>query len=108
MAIGRRTLLKGLAVAGAATALPGEASASERPHVKDDDVGMLYDTTLCVGCRACMTKCKESNKLPYDRTELNGAIYDAPDRLNGTTKNVIQVADLGEGKWAFMKAQCMH
>jgi Fe-S-cluster-containing dehydrogenase component len=110
MSFGRRTLLKGLAVVGAASAVPAaaEASSERKYHRKPDDVGMLYDTTLCVGCRACVTKCKEANELPYDKVEMNGAIYDAPDRLNGTTKNVIQVADVGEGKWAFMKAQCMH
>ena len=109
MTLGRRTLLKGMAVvgaAGAASALPTEASASERPHVKGDDVGMLYDTTLCIGCRACVTKCKEANDLPANRSA--DGIYDAPDRLDGTTKNVIQVAQLGGDKWSFMKAQCMH
>jgi Fe-S-cluster-containing dehydrogenase component len=106
MAIGRRTLLKGIAVAGAAAAVPGEASASERPHVKDDDVGMLYDTTLCVGCRACMTRCKESNGLPHSKSA--DGLYDAPERLDGSTKNVIQVAKLDGDRWAFMKAQCMH
>ena len=109
MTLGRRTLLKGMAVvgaAGAASALPTEASASERPHVKGDDVGMLYDTTLCIGCRACVTKCKEANDLPANRSA--DGIYDAPERLDGTTKNVIQVAQLGGDKWSFMKAQCMH
>jgi Fe-S-cluster-containing dehydrogenase component len=107
MAIGRRTLLKSLAAAGAAAAVPAGASASsERPQVKDDDVGMLYDTTLCIGCRACVTRCKEANALPPNRT-ADGA-YDAPERLDGTTKNVIQVAPLGGDRWAFMKAQCMH
>ncbi len=106
MSFGRRTLLKGMAVAGAASALPTAASASERPHVKEDDVGMLYDTTLCIGCRACVTKCKDANTLPANRSA--DGIYDAPERLDGTTKNVIQVAQLGGDKWQFMKAQCMH
>jgi Fe-S-cluster-containing dehydrogenase component len=101
-----------MAVAGAAgaaaAALPGQAAASERPRVLEDDVGMLYDTTLCIGCRACVTRCKEANELPYDRGATGGGIYDAPERLSGTTKNVIQVAQLGGERWQFMKAQCMH
>jgi Fe-S-cluster-containing dehydrogenase component len=107
--IGRRTLLKGVAVAGAAAAAgaPKDASASgARPHVQPDDVGMLFDTTLCIGCRGCVTKCKESNKLPVDRSQ--DGLYDAPDTLNGTTKNVIQVAQLPGDRWQFVKAQCMH
>ena len=27
-------------------------------------VGMLYDSTLCVGCKACVSRCKEVNGMP--------------------------------------------
>ncbi|HWR34414.1 MAG TPA: 4Fe-4S dicluster domain-containing protein [Clostridia bacterium] len=29
---------------------------------------LLYDATLCVGCKACEGACAEQNKLPYDET----------------------------------------
>jgi len=29
---------------------------------------ILYDATLCVGCKACEQACAERNKLPYDDT----------------------------------------
>ena len=106
MSITRRTLLKGVVVAGAATAVVGDAAAREPKESGQDSVGMLYDPTLCIGCRACVTKCKESNKLPFDRSA--DGIYDAPDDLNSTTKNIIKVAQLGGDKWSFMKRQCMH
>jgi Fe-S-cluster-containing dehydrogenase component len=105
MQISRRSLLKGAAAAGAAAALTGKAEAREKMEPRPDAVGMLYDSTKCVGCRACVTKCKEANGLPYDRG--NGAIYDAPADLSSTTKNIIKVASSGE-KSAFMKQQCMH
>jgi len=103
----RRELLSGLAAAGAAAAVPTPAQARARKSAEPGSVGMLYDSTLCIGCRACVVKCKEANQLPQDRATLNGAPYDAPPDLNGTTKNVIKLAAAGD-RTAFMKAQCMH
>ncbi len=105
MEISRRSLLKGAAAAGATVALTGRAEAAHEKKERPDAVGMLYDSTLCIGCRACVTKCKEANKLPADRSQ--GAIYDAPADLSSTTKNIIKVANVGD-KSAFMKQQCMH
>ena len=105
MNISRRSLLKGAAAAGATVALPATAKAAHVKHERPDAVGMLYDSTLCIGCRACVTKCKEANHLPFDRS--NGAIYDAPADLSSTTKNIIKVANVGD-RSAFMKQQCMH
>ena len=107
MKLTRRELLSGMAVAGAAAAAPAPAEARERKSAEAGTVGMLYDSTLCVGCRACVVKCKEANQLPQDGATLNGAPYDAPPDLNGTTKNVIKLAAVGKDT-AFMKAQCMH
>jgi Fe-S-cluster-containing dehydrogenase component len=105
MRISRRALLKGAVAAGAATAVVGGAEAREKVEPSPEAIGMLYDSTRCIGCRACVTKCKEENKLPYDRIE-NG-IYDAPDDLNSQTKNIIKVYQQGD-RFAFMKQQCMH
>jgi len=105
MAISRRDLLKGAAVAGAATVLAGRAEAREPVAPLPEAVGMLFDPTRCVGCRACVTKCKEVNELPYDRT-ADGQ-YDAPNDLNGTTKNIIKAFPIGEQQ-TYVKQQCMH
>ncbi|OFX21886.1 MAG: hydrogenase [Anaeromyxobacter sp. RBG_16_69_14] len=105
MSISRRSLLKGAVVAGAATALVGRAEAREEVEPRPDAVGMLYDSTRCIGCRACVTRCKEANSLPYDRTAEG--IHDAPTDLNSNTKNIIKVWTAGE-KSAFTKQQCMH
>ena len=61
---------------------------------------MLYDSTRCIGCRACVTACKTANNLP-------GNIYDPPNDLNGETKNIIKLYN-GEEGHAFVKQQCMH
>ena len=55
MSMDRRTLLKGLAVAGAGAVAPVEAS-ENYSKAPDDAVGMLYDATKCIGCQACVTE----------------------------------------------------
>jgi Fe-S-cluster-containing dehydrogenase component len=108
MAITRREALKVVAATGAVAAAAGRAEAREpkRPH--DEDSGLLFDATQCVGCRACQTACKEANHLPPDRAEGEGAVYDAPLDLNGTTMNVIKAARGPGGETAYVKRQCMH
>jgi Fe-S-cluster-containing dehydrogenase component len=107
MSLSRRGLLKGAAVAGAATALAPVADARERVEPSPEAVGMLFDSTRCVGCRACQTACKVANRLPPDTVAANGGVYDAPSDLNATTKNVIKALPTAAGP-VFMKQQCMH
>ena len=99
MSMDRRTLLKGIAAA-APVAAAGSAGASEPVKAPDDAVGMLYDATRCIGCRACVTACKKANNLPLE-------MYDPPDDLNGTTKNIIKIYK-EDDTTSYMKAQCMH
>ncbi len=108
MRITRRDLLKGAAAAGAVAAIPGRAEARHAKAPSPDAVGMLFDPTLCVGCRACQTACKDANKLPADKVAANGGVYDAPVDLNSTTKNVIKSLPTADGGQIFVKQQCMH
>ena len=102
MSMDRRALLKGIAVAGAGAtvgASPGEAY--EAPSAPPDAVGMLYDATRCIGCRACVTACKTANDLP-------GNVYDPPNDLDGETKNIIKRYEADGHVESYMKQQCMH
>lgn len=105
MSLDRREALKVFAAAGAAVAAgPAPAAARERRKAPPDAVGMLYDATLCVGCKACMVACKDANELGYDDP---AARWDAPVDLTANTKTVIKYF-AGGGEQSFMKAQCMH
>jgi len=106
MRISRRSLLKAAAAAGATTALAGRAEAREHVEPSPDAVGMLYDSTRCIGCRACVTKCKEANGLPFSRSA--DGVHDAPADLDSNTKNIIKVFQGEGGTYAFAKQQCMH
>jgi Fe-S-cluster-containing dehydrogenase component len=108
----RRRALKVLATGAAATtaglACAASVAASSPGEVKPPEgaVGMLYDATLCIGCKTCMVACNEANELPPD-TGASGGLYQAPASLNAKTKNVIKLYRKGEEQ-SFVKAQCMH
>jgi Fe-S-cluster-containing dehydrogenase component len=107
--LSRRGALKILGVAGAAAAVatPGEARARVSPTPSADDLGLLVDAVRCVGCRACVTRCKEANGKPADVRQINGVSYDAPVDLNAQTFTVVK-RWAGERDAGFVKAQCMH
>ena len=110
MATDRRSLLKGIAAAATLTVLPGTASARERRKAPSDAVGLLYDTTKCIGCKACVVACREASvtpKLKADTTTFGGGLYDAPDGLNERTRNVVQLYREGDQQ-SYVKKQCMH
>src|SRR5512134_144519 len=109
MSITRRSVLKGLVAAGTAATIgaPAAFAARERKKPQPDAVGMLYDATRCIGCKACVVACKEANGLPPDPGPATGGMYDAPIDLSDKTKNVIKLYREG-GRLSYMKAQCMH
>jgi len=72
-----------------------------------DAVGLLYDSTRCIGCRACVVACREANGLTPEATHLNGVAYDAPYDLNARTKTIIRLYDTGTAR-GYVKNQCMH
>jgi Fe-S-cluster-containing dehydrogenase component len=93
--------------AASALALRGEEHPAH-PVASPDAVAMLYDNTICTGCKACMPACNEANGLPPD-THLAGGLWDAPADLNAQTKNIIKLyEDSGTAGFCFVKRQCMH
>jgi Fe-S-cluster-containing dehydrogenase component len=113
MILNRRQLLRGIFGAGGAVAgaLATSVLAEEHPAhpvAAPDAVGMLYDNSICTGCKACMPACNEANGLPSDTT-LSGGIWDMPTDLNSKTKNIIKLYDdPGSSEFCFVKRQCMH
>jgi Fe-S-cluster-containing dehydrogenase component len=104
MALSRRTALLALAGSGGVAAASA-AGAREARQVPPEALGMLYDTTLCIGCKACVVACREANGLEAD-TGLDG-LHQAPLDLNARTKNVIKLYKEGS-RISYVKAQCMH
>ena len=116
--IERRQFLKVVACsAGATAALPGEAEARDARPMPTGALGLLYDGTLCIGCRACIKACKDANGMPPEHTALDvGNYWDAPLDISGKTLNVITAYRSGTAEhkdkvtdgFAFSKTSCMH
>ena len=111
MAVDRRSLLKILATGGVAAAAGGvPALARERRTAPAGAMGMLYDTTLCIGCKTCVLACKQANDRkpdPGPGAWAKEKLYDAPVDLNEDTKNIIKLYS-EDGVVSYVKAQCMH
>jgi Fe-S-cluster-containing dehydrogenase component len=108
MSADRRSFLKGMLGAGAAAAASAvPATGSEAPkEAPEDAVGLLYDTTRCIGCKTCVVACREANGLDPDTS--NDPLHDAPTALNGQTKNIIKLFKDDSGRRSYVKQQCMH
>ena len=124
MSIDRRRFLKlaGSTAGLAAVTKAGVAEARPNKVMPEEALGLLFDGTLCVGCRACMPACKEANNMPAELTPLKvggeevSAVWDAPLDISGSTLNVIKAFREGEGThkdqavdgFAFTKMSCFH
>ncbi len=79
-------------------------------------VGLLFDATLCVGCKACVAACKRVNDLPPDYNSAVDGLWDMPLDTTARTWNVIKVFKQGaaankdqvEDGYAFRKSSCLH
>lgn len=114
----RRNFLRGvLATTGAIVGAGGTASAQAREtySVPSEGLGLLYDATLCVGCKACVAACKEANHNPPE-FGMADRLWDAPPDTSGYTFNLIKMyqngtmetKDAETNGFAFMKTSCMH
>ena len=74
MNLERRDFLKVLS-AGALTA--GNVTsvfAGIRKTLSADAVGILYDGTICIGCKACEAACKQYNDMSPESSNSNNAV----------------------------------
>jgi len=116
MKIKRRDFLKGAAGGLALLSLDAEIGhARSVQALPPEALGILYDSTLCVGCNACMPACKKANNMEPDFYG-DQEIWDNPQDLSANTLNVIKKFSDGTGAikdsetdgYAFIKRQCLH
>lgn len=129
MDINRRDFLKTVAAGGLLLASDsGSAHASMPKEAPPEAVGILYDATLCIGCKSCMVNCKTHNIVPggalyskntktppYEALDKE-IIWDAAKDLSGRTVNIIKAYRTGKGTnkdsteegYSFIKQHCLH
>ncbi len=126
MAINRRDFLKVSAGSGLLLASNVSLADAAPKPLPPDAVGILYDATLCIGCKSCMVNCKKYNSMPggalYDEDRgvpyeySPDRIYDAPANLSSKTLNIIKAytdgtgenKDQAENGFSFVKNHCLH
>lgn len=74
MSINRRKFFKAVGITGM-TVMGFNASAS--PGSADGDTefyGVLYDSSICIGCQACEKACAKAHNLPEPEGELQAGV----------------------------------
>ncbi len=88
----RRNFLKfasvGALAAGTTVSGTALAAAENKPPIPGA-LGMLYDSTLCIGCQACVAECQRLNGNPAN--PAGEATWSNNDKLSPYTNNIIQV-----------------
>lgn len=110
MGIDRRNFLKVIAggIAGAVSGnilAPRTLKAEEIAPLKQF-MGVLVDTTRCVGCRACEAGCAEANNLPVPDIS-DTSVFEKKRQTSLSEWNVINRYKTEKGE-VFVKKQCMH
>ena len=127
MAINRRDFLKVSVGSGLLLASNVSPAIAAPKSLPPEAVGILYDATLCIGCKACMVNCKKYNSMPGGALYSKGGavpyehntpekIYDAPVDLSSKTINIIKAYKSGTGLnkdqvengFSFVKNHCLH
>ena len=109
----RRDFFRTIGAAGgaavAATAAATAARADEPAgRVSDDPVGVLVDTTKCVGCRMCEFGCFHANGAANG---LEHPSFDeplTPDRNTSDKRWTVVQRHVVDGRVITVKRQCMH
>lgn len=116
MDIKRRDFFKVATAGGMMLASGARPVLAREPHARlKDAVGILYDATVCTGCKACVSACKQYNDMPPSFSS-DDKLWDNPLDTDPKTYNVIKlykdgaatVKDREKDGYSFIKRHCMH
>jgi formate dehydrogenase iron-sulfur subunit len=100
----RRNFFRIAGLAGITVA--GKSSFAEKIDEKTEFVGVLVDTTRCIGCRSCEVACAETHNLPVPDVKNDDAL--AKERTTSETSyTVVNRYETDKGE-VYVKKQCMH
>jgi len=117
MEIKRRDFLKVAAAGGLMAVTNAHPALAREPKTRSKDaVGFLYDSTVCTGCKACVSACKQYNEMPQSSSTPQDPLWDNPLDTDSKTYNIIKLYKDGSGQvkdrekdgHAYVKRQCMH
>jgi formate dehydrogenase beta subunit len=101
----RRGFLKTSLVVGAAALSSNKTNAQDKRD-PEEFVGILVDTTRCIGCRACEVACGEEHDLLVPDV-LNDGALEKHRKTSVEQWTVVNKYETEKGD-VFVKRQCMH
>ncbi len=109
----RRNFLKITALMSAALAgLNRQVKAGAKNVLSEDRMGVLVDTTVCIGCRNCEWACKTAHGFPAGELEAyqDRSVFENKRRPNEKTLTVVNEYENPRKKSIpiNVKVQCMH
>jgi len=109
----RRNFFKtaGLIGAGVVGMESKEAQASPKNIISDDRMGVLIDTTVCIGCRRCEFACKKAHDIPAGNEQdyNDRSVFETLRRPSDDALTVVNEFKDEENPLPLnAKVQCMH
>ncbi len=109
----RRDFLKFVGLTGGAATLAatGVARAASGAGVAPNPaaIGVLHDSTLCIGCRRCEAACAEVNARPAPKAPFDDlSVLDKKRRTTVDSYTVVNKYLPGTARPVFRKQQCNH
>lgn len=100
----RRSFVKTLGAVSLA-ALPAKKIHAQEGNEEKEFMGILVDTTMCVGCRGCEEACAEVNGFP--EPDPDDSVLEKERKTSITQYSVINRYEVDDEE-IFVKKQCMH
>jgi Fe-S-cluster-containing dehydrogenase component len=109
----RRDFLKTSALITSATmGLSSKSKAAPKYVLSEDRMGVLVDTTVCIGCRKCEWACKTAHGLPTEPIDTydNRSVFQEKRRPDDKALTVVnEYPNVYSDKLPIdVKVQCMH
>jgi Fe-S-cluster-containing dehydrogenase component len=101
----RRGFLKTSVLVGG-TAIAGKKLNAQENQNSEEFVGILVDTTRCIGCRACEIACAEEHDL-FVPDVVNDDAFEQVRKTSEKQWTVVNKFETEKGD-VFVKRQCMH
>ncbi len=111
--INRRNFFKkAAAIASVAAVSTQNADSASTNILSDERMGVLVDTTVCIGCRHCEWACKEAHNIPAGQLDdyHDRSVFKKFRRPDETALTVVNEFENQKNKLSpiFVKAQCNH
>ena len=100
----RRGFLKTVTAVGSAMACP--TAQAQHTTEEKEFVGVLVDTTRCIGCRNCELACAQENGLDVPDVANDGGLEHKRE-TDDKRWTVVNRYETEKGE-VFVKTQCMH